>query len=107
MPGDDAETWLLEEGGEVIERMVAESYAALSPRDRLIYCLWVADYGMRNAGNLVTAADLHAPFLDDGRSAARELGLPVLSAASSLTSEELERRYFGLFDGMIAEIKAE
>lgn len=105
MPEDDHETWLLDEGDQIVEQKAANGYASLTPRERLIYCLWVADYGMRNAGDLKTASDLHSTFLGDGRSAALELKLPQSIAAFSLTAEELERRYFNLFDDVAAEIR--
>lgn len=103
---DDHETWLLDEGDQIIEQKAAKGYSSLTPRARLIYCLWAADYGMRNAGDLTAAADLHPTFLVDGQSAAQELGLVQAVAAFSLTSAELERRYFDLFDTVVAEIRA-
>lgn len=106
MPDDDHKTWLLDEGDRVIEQQAVKGYSSLTPRARLIYCLWAADYGMRNAGDLTTAADLHPAFLLDGRSAAEELGLPQATAAFSLPSQDLERRYFDLFDRVVAEIRA-
>ena len=103
---DDNETWLLEAGHEVIEQMVAAGAPVPHAlRERLIYCLWVADYGMRNAGDLITAADLYAGFQKEGLAAARELSLPRATAAFSLSAADLERDYFELFDGIIAEIK--
>jgi hypothetical protein len=105
MLDDDHETWLLDEGDQIIEQKAAKGYFS-HPRARLIYCVWAADYGMRNAGDLMTAADLHPTFLVDGQSAAQELGLPHAAAAFSLTSDELERQYFDLFDDIVAEIRA-
>jgi len=105
MPDDDYATWLLDEGDRIVEQKAIEGYSSLTTRGRLIYCLWAADYGMRNAGDLTTAADLHPTFLADGQSAAHELGLPQAMAAFSLTPEELERQYFDLFDNVVAEIK--
>jgi len=102
---DDDETWLLEEGDRVIEKKAAEGYSSLGPRERLIYCLWAADYGMRNAGDLTTAADLHPTFLRDGQSAAQELDFPRCTAAFSLPNKKLEERYFDLFDGIVAELR--
>ncbi len=106
MPDDDNETWLLDEVDRIIGRKAAEGYSSLAPRDRLAYCLWSADYGMRNAGDLTTAADLHPTFLHDAQSAAQELALPCCIAAFSLSPEELEQRYFDLFDKIVAEIRA-
>ena len=106
MPEDDEETWLLKEGHHVIERKSVDGYAALNARDRLIYCVWAADYGMRNAGDLATAANLHPTFLRDGHSAAQALGLPRCTDAFSLSCKDLEDRYFALFDGIVAELRA-
>jgi hypothetical protein len=105
MADDDNVTWLLDAGDRVIEKKAAESYSSLSPHERLTYCLWVADYGMRNAGDLATATDLHPTFLDDGRSAARELGLPSAAAAFAMPSDELAQSYFELFDEVVSEIR--
>lgn len=106
MPEEDNETWLLEEGHRVIERKVAEGYFSLPPRERLIYCLWVADYGMRNAGDLAPAEDLYPSVLPDGLSVARELDLPRCVEAFSLPPGELEERYFSLFDAIASELRA-
>lgn len=103
---DDNKTWLLETAHELIEKRVAAGELLLhAPREHLIYCLWVADYGMRNAGDLITAADLHPAFREEGLAAARELLLPRTTAAFSLAAADLERDYFELFDGIIAEIR--
>ncbi|MFW8646272.1 hypothetical protein ACOJBO_45740 [Rhizobium beringeri] len=100
------ETWLLNAGGRVIEKNGCGGLFVAGPLDRLIYCLWAADYGMRNAGDLETAADLHPTCLHDGKSAAQELALPRSAAAFSLSPDELERAYFKLFDEVVSEIRA-
>jgi hypothetical protein len=88
------------------QQKAVEGYSSLTPRARLIYCLWAADYGMRNAGDLTTAADLLPTFLADGHAAAQDLRLPQAIAAFSLTSVELEQQYFDMFDKIAAEIRA-
>ena len=100
------ETWLLDAANGVIEKKAALGYASLAPVERLTYCLWVADYGMRNAGDLVAASDLYSSFIVDARAAAVELGLPRSMAAFSLSAKELEQRYFDLFDDLCQEIRA-
>ena len=105
MSDEDNETWLLNAGGCVIGEMATKDYSSLAPLDRLIYCLWAADYGMRNAGDLETAADLHPTYLDEGQSAAQELALPRSAAAFSLSPDEFERAYFRLFDELVSEIR--
>jgi hypothetical protein len=60
---------------------------------------------MRNAGDLTTAADLYAPFQTDALQAATTLRLPLAMAAFSLQLQDLEARYFGLFDGVCDELR--
>ena len=59
------ENWLIDEGHAILERKADQGEAALRPIERLIRCWWVADYGMRNAGDLDTALDLDSRFLDE------------------------------------------
>jgi hypothetical protein len=101
----DRETWLLDEGDRVIRAEAENGAVSLPPRDRLIHSLWVADYGMRNAGDLDTAADVHPAFLAEGLAAATALGMPRATAAFSLPPGELEGRWFNLFDGLVNELR--
>ncbi|RSZ05880.1 hypothetical protein DAH63_17660, partial [Sphingomonas koreensis] len=101
----DNETWLIEAGDEVIEKQASIGMSLLTNAERLIYCLWVADYGMRNAGDLETARDLFEPFQAQGREAAAELNLSHTLSLFSLPREEMERDYFDLFDEVCAEIR--
>ena len=48
----DNETWIIEDGDIVIRKIAEHGIDTLLPIELLIYCLWVADYGMRNAGDL-------------------------------------------------------
>lgn len=102
----DNETWVIEAGDAVLEKRAAKGANALTPLDRLVYCLWVADYGMRNAGDLEAAGDLYDAFQDEGARLARELDLPVSIGAFARPRADLEAVYFDLFDAMCAEIRA-
>jgi hypothetical protein len=101
----DNETWIIDTGHIIIEKKVERGYDSLSALERLIYCLWIADYGMRNAGDLAVAFDMHWRFLEHGRMAATQLRLQRSIAAFSLPASELEQRYFALFDEMCEEIR--
>ena|SRR5581483_7298733 len=105
MPDDDNEAWLLDAGDAVIKAKAEHGADSLGARDRLIYCLWVADYGMRNAGDLATASDLYAPFHRQALQAATTLQLPLAMAAFSLPVQDLEARYFDLFEGVCDELR--
>lgn len=106
MTDEESETWLIDAGDRVIEKMTVLEYSSLPSLERLIYCLWAADYGMRNAGDLDVVEDLHPTYQRDGLLAAQELGLPHASAAFSLTPGDLERAYLRIFNDVVHEIRA-
>lgn len=102
----DNQTWLIDIGHEIIEKKCAQGIETLTPRERLIHCFWIADYSMRNAGDLATARDLDPGYRTDGERAAEALDLPLAEAMFALSEGELERRYFDLFDGVCEELRA-
>ena len=99
------ETWILEAAIVPVEKMVSSGSASLSPWEVLVYCLWVADYGMRNAGDLAAATDLHADFQAEARRAAEYLALPLTFDAFSLNQSQLEQQYFDRFESICNEIR--
>ena len=103
-PSDD-ETWIIEAGDDAIQKKARDGVSSLSPVERLIYCLWVADYGMTNAGELNTAYDLYADFQTEGARLAKELSLQKTHAAFALPSAELQRQYFDRRDEICHEIR--
>jgi hypothetical protein len=105
MVPSENETWLIEAGDQIIVKKSEQGRDALTACERLLYCLWVADYSMRNAGDLRTAADLYPPFHEEAQQLAEELQLPKTNAAFSLPAEGLEQAYFAAFDGMCQEVQ--
>jgi hypothetical protein len=101
----DNETWIIEAGDAVIRKKARSGIDSLSPWELLVYCLWVADYGMRNAGDLDIAADFYAAFQSDARRLAEELSLPITHSAFSLAKNDLEQQYFERFESVCNEIK--
>lgn len=101
----DNQTWLIDLGHAIIEKKRAQGRDALTPRERLVHCFWIADYSMRNAGDLATARDLDPLYRADGAKAAAALDLPLSSAMFALSEGELERRFFDLFDGVCDELR--
>src|SRR5262245_41634383 len=101
----DNETWVIETGDTVIRKMTCEGIECLSPWETLVYCLCVADYGMRNAGDLNTAADVYPEFHLNARRIAKALSLRLTYEAFSLSKSELEREYFDRFESICNEIK--
>ena len=101
----DNETWLIEDGDKIIKKKVRFGVDHFTDWEWLVYSLWVADYGMRNAGDLETARDLFADFQAVAIEAAKKMSLPVASSAFSLEPDELETQYFDLFEAVCTEIR--
>lgn len=99
------ESWIIDEGDVVIQKRVHTGVASLSPIERLIYCVWVADYGMRNAGDLETAHDVYADFQTDAARLAQEFGLQRTHSAFALRTSDLQREYLDRFEEICDEIR--
>jgi len=103
-PSDNA-AWIVEAGDVVIQKKVRDGISNLSPLERLIYCLWVADYGMTNAGDLDTSHDLYADFQTEAARLAKELGLQKAYTAFALPMPDLQRQYFDRLAEICYEIR--
>lgn len=99
------ETWLVEIGDAVIRKRVSDGEESLLPWENLVRCLWVADYGMRNAGDLETAADVYSEFHIEGSRLSAELELPLTKEAFALSKEDLEDQYLDRFESICDEIR--
>lgn len=99
------ESWIIEVGDVVIQKKSRTGVGSLSPIERLIYCVWVADYGMRNAGDLLTAHDVYSDFQPEAARLARELGLQQAHSAFALPMQDLQREYFDRFEEICDEIR--
>ncbi len=99
------ESWIIEVGDTVIQKKAHSGVGSLSPIERLIYCVWVADYGMRNAGDLETAHDVYADFQSEAARLAQELGLQRTHSAFALRTPDLQRKYFDRFEEICDEIR--
>ncbi|MFO0959396.1 MAG: hypothetical protein U0800_18505 [Isosphaeraceae bacterium] len=97
------EGWIVEAGDTVITKQAGGD--RLSPAERLIYCLWVADYGMRNAGDLDTAHDVYPKFQREAFELAGDLGLQYTRQSFGLPTETLQAEYFERFDCICTEIQ--
>lgn len=104
MSGFDWETWLIETGDQIIQKKAFGGLESLSSIEQLTYCLWVADYGMRNAGDLQTARDLYPNFQAEAAAIANELNFTHVAEAFALSLGDLESSYFSRFTDMCHEI---
>lgn len=101
----DLEDWLAEAGDAIIRKELEAGLLALSPMEKLIYCVWVADYGMRNAGDLDAAVDLHASFQEEAVKLATQLHLNRTRDTFAVSREKLEKNYFKRFAEVCEEIR--
>jgi hypothetical protein len=101
----DNETWIIEAGDAVIRKEASKGRESLSPVERLIYCVWVADYGMRNAGDLDTARDVYADFQTEAARLAGQIGLETTHRAFALPTAELQRSFLTSFEEICDEIR--
>ena len=102
----DNETWIIDAGNIIIQKEADHGRQALWPLERLIYCFWVADYGMRNAGDLATACDLYESFQAEGSQLSKALNLLVTQSAFALSLADLEQQYFQRFDAICDELRS-
>ena len=100
------ETWLIEIGDEIIKRRAADGKESVPDVDNLIFCLWVADYGMRNAGDLAGASQVDADFHTDGARLSKSLELPATQHLFGLNSTKFHAEYFDRFESVCDELKS-
>jgi hypothetical protein len=101
----DNESWIIDAGDVIVRKRAHAGIGCLSPIERLIYCLWVADYGMRNAGDLEAARDVYADFQREAAKLARELRIQHSLSAFSLAAPDLQREYLERFDDICNELR--
>jgi hypothetical protein len=102
----DNETWVVAEGDRIIQKKACVGVNCLTDWERLAYSLWVADYGMRNAGDLRTARDVYVDFQSVALHSATKLSLTTTCSAFLIDSDTLQERYFDLFEAVCTEIRS-
>ena len=99
------ETWVIDTGDRIIQKEARTGADSLTPWERLVYCLWVADYMMRNAGDFANAVDMYPGFQADASRLAEQLSLAYTRETFALPQAVLQREYFNRFLGVCDEIK--
>lgn len=101
----DNETWVVETGGDIVDKRSEVGFDAMSPTECLIYWLWWADYMMRNAGDFANAEDLAYDFQQEIVRNAQRLDLPFTKETFSLLRADLQNQYFDRFDRVCEEVR--
>jgi hypothetical protein len=102
----DNETWIIERGADIIEKKERSGLATLDDWEHLVYCLWIADYMMRNAGDLANAPDLYPEFQVEAIQRARRLGLVLTERMFALPPDQFEREYLDQFESVCGEVRS-
>ena len=105
MAHTENQSWVVDRGGDVVEKKAQTGVASLSDWERLVYCLWVTDYMMRNAGDFLNAEVMYPDFQTDATRFSKSLGLATTHALFSLSQRKLQRDYFDRFEAVCDEIK--
>jgi hypothetical protein len=98
------ENWLIETGDDIIHKKAATGWQNLSDAEKLTYCLWVLDYGMRNAGDVQTAEDVFPQFQSEGESTAKRLGLSDVATLFGSVQTLSQQNYFDDFDQICSSV---
>lgn len=100
------ESWVIEEGDRIINLQAKFGLSYLTIKERLIYSLWVADYGLRNSGDLATAFDVDAGFKQTGLDAATFLQLPTTRLLFEQNDDQFKELYLKNFEDICNEIRS-
>lgn len=100
----DNETWLGERGRQIIENVKGD-VGRINGWERLVFCLWVADYMMNNAGDFANAEVMYPSFQADAAQISLDLSLLATYDAFSLSRADLQSQYFDRFEAMCDEIR--
>jgi hypothetical protein len=99
-------SWVVHRGGDVIEKQARSGDDSLNAWERLLYCLYIADYMIRNAGDFANAEDIYPDFQSDAATFAKQLSLPVTFQAFSLPRKKLQRQYYDRFEAICNELRS-
>lgn len=61
----DLETWIIETGDSVIQKLNDEGASSLTAIERAIYWMWSIDYAVRNAGSFGPLQDMESTAIHD------------------------------------------
>ena len=100
------QSWVVDAGDRVIQKKAETGATSLNDWERLVYCLWLADYMMRNAGDFANAKSMCPNFQTDAKQLAERLNLAATHEAFSLSERKLQKEYFDRFEGICDEIKS-
>ena len=89
-----------------IQKKAEHGINSLTDLERLIYCFWIADYGISNAGDLEVCYDMKPTFKDDAIKISTKLALTETQKLFQLEDQDFIDKYDLLFEEVCNELKA-
>jgi hypothetical protein len=99
------ESWIVDRGALVIEKKAQSGGDSLNEWERLVYCLWVTDYMMRNAGDFANAQVVYPDFQSDAKRFAKQLSLRATCEGILALPKEAPARIFRAVRGHLQRVE--
>jgi hypothetical protein len=103
----DLETWLIDTGDVVIQKLHSEGAGSLTPTEWGIYWMWTIDYAVRNSGSFGPLEDMESTAIEDLRAFSQRTGLQTLTAWLNTAADESTfcQSYLEHFDEACSELR--
>jgi hypothetical protein len=98
----DLESWIIETGDIVIQKMDEEGTSSLTSTEQAIYWMWSIDYAVRNSGSFGPLQDMESTAIHDLHAFATKLASWLESAADEPTFCE---SYYEQFEKPCCELR--
>jgi hypothetical protein len=103
----DLETWLIDTGAVVLQKLNDEGPGSLSPVESGVYWMWWIDYAVRNSGSFGPLQDMESSAISDLLAFSERAGLPKLAAWLNSAADESAfcDSYLDHFDEACGELR--
>lgn len=103
----DLETWLIDTGAVVLQKLNDEGADSLSPAESGVYWMWWIDYAVRNSGSFGPLQDVGSTAISDLIAFSERTGLTRLAAWLDSAADESTfcKSYLEHFDEACSELR--
>jgi hypothetical protein len=103
----DLETWLIDTGDDVLQKLHNEGASSISPTEWGVYWMWTIDYAVRNSGSFGPLQDMDSTAIDDLRAFSERTCLQKLTVwlNSSVNESMFCQSYLEHFDEACSELR--
>lgn len=103
----DLETWLIDTGDVIIQKLHNDGANSLDPTERAIDWMWWIDYAVRNSGSFGPLEDMDSTAIADLRAFSVRAGLQKMTAWINSAADESMfcQSYLEHFDESCSELR--